>query len=77
MVKLRLEQLKLVCIHPQNDSYPVFTAKAESIEFDYSMFRDHDTYSGHLGRFKLLDNTRYPNTLSPKANYPKGSKNYS
>lgn len=74
VVKIFLEKLKLVCIHPQNDSYPIFTAKAENIDCEYAMFRDHDTYSGHLGSFKLLDNTRYPNTLPPRVNYPRGSK---
>ena len=77
VVKILLEKLKLVCIHPQNDSYPIFTAKADQIECEYAMFRDHDTYSGHLGNFKLQDNTRYPNTLSPRVNYPRGSKTHS
>lgn len=77
VVKVVLEQLKLVCIHPQNDSYPIFTAKASGIECDYEMHRDHDTYSGHLENFKILDNTRYPNTLSPLQTYPSGSKVHS
>ena len=41
------------------------------------MHRDHDNYTGHLQNFKVLDNTRYPNTLATHETYEMGSKVHS
>ena len=68
-MKLEVQKIKLVCIHSQNNTYPVFTAKAKNFNFNFIMQADHDIYQIKLGCFKLLDNTRYPNTLSPLKNY--------
>ena len=73
MIRVAVQKIKIVCIHPQNDSYPIFTAKANGMYMDFNMHQDHDHYTGSLGNFKVCDNTSYPYTLDPTVNYPKGS----
>lgn len=65
-VNVRVEKVSMTAIHPQNDSYPVFTAHVERLQFEFSMLQDHDLYRIRLGNFRLLDNTNYPNTLDPR-----------
>ena len=37
------------------------------------MYADHDIYEAQLDVFKIFDNTRYPNTLTPNKIYEKES----
>lgn len=64
-VKLSVRKIKIVCIHPQNDSMPVFTQKFDGLKACYSSFQDHDTVEGQIQNFRILDNTNYPRTLDP------------
>jgi hypothetical protein len=45
-VKLYVEKIKIVCIHPQNDSFPVFTKKIDKMRINYDSYQDHDTFAG-------------------------------
>ena len=65
-VKVSIEQLKLVCIHPQNHTYPLFTAKADRFVLRINMHHDHDVYAGSLGDFRVFDNTLWPRTIDPR-----------
>jgi hypothetical protein len=37
-VKITVKKIKIVCIHPQNDSMPVFTQKFDGLKACYSSF---------------------------------------
>ena len=36
-IRVAVQKLKIVAIHPQNNSYPVFTAKANGMHLDFTM----------------------------------------
>lgn len=59
-----------MCLHPQNDSYPIFSAVSENFTYDYNMLFDHDTHQLTMQTLELLDHTLYPNTLDPTMQYP-------
>ena len=73
-VKLYVEKIKIVCIHPQNDSFPVFTKKIDKLKINYDSYQDHDIFDGQIGNFRVLDNTNYPRTLDPYQNYDNNEK---
>ena len=73
-VKLFVEKIKIVCIHPQNDSFPVFTKKFDKLRINYDSYQDHDTFVGQIGNFRVLDNTSYPRTLNPYHCYESSEK---
>jgi hypothetical protein len=68
-VHLSMEEVSLVALHAQNDSYPVFSLQVEQWDLDYRELHDHDEFSIKLGAFRLFDTTNYPNTLDPKRSY--------
>lgn len=35
-VKMQVDKIKIVCIHPQNDSFPVFTKKIDGLKMNYN-----------------------------------------
>jgi len=41
-VNVSMQKVKFVCIHPQNDSMPVFTMKFEGLKMNYHSLVDHD-----------------------------------
>lgn len=45
-VKVTIDKIDIVCIHPQNDSYPIFTKKIDKMELMYDSFFDHDVFDG-------------------------------
>lgn len=73
-VKMHVEKIKFVCIHPQNDSFPVFTKKFDQLRIAYDSYQDHDSFEGQIGNFRVLDNTNYPRTLDPYKNYGSSDK---
>jgi hypothetical protein len=73
-VRMHVEKIKIVCIHPQNDSFPVFTKKFDQLKITYNSFQDHDSFEGQMGNFRVLDNTNYPRTLDPFKNYSNSDK---
>lgn len=68
-VHLSVEEVSLVALHAQNDSYPVFSLQVEQWDMDYRELHDHDEFSIKLGAFRLCDTTNYPNTLDPRRSY--------
>jgi len=64
-VKVSMQKMKFVCIHPQNDSLPVFTLKFDGLKMNYHSHVDHDLIDGQLTNFLIYDNTSYPNTMDP------------
>ena len=68
-VIVEIESLKVMCLHPQNDTYPIFSAIANNFTYDYKMFFDHDTHHLIMRTLEVLDHTQYPNTLDPKKTY--------
>ena len=62
-VKVSIEKIDIVCIHPQNDSYPIITKKIDKMELLYDSMFDHDVFNGNIGNFRVFDNTNYPRTL--------------
>jgi hypothetical protein len=45
-VKMQVDKIKIVCIHPQNDSFPVFTKKIDMLKMNYNSHQDHDLLEG-------------------------------
>ena len=45
-VKMQVDKIKIVCIHPQNDSFPVFTKKIDMLKMNYNSHQDHDSLEG-------------------------------
>ena len=58
-----------MCMHPSNDSYPIFSANGDVVRFDYKMFFDHDTHHLSIQTLEILDHTQYPHTLDPSKVY--------
>ena len=73
-VSVVVEKVKLVAIHPQNNSYPIVTAKVNTLTFTYNMLQDHDEMGLNMGNFRVFDNTNYPRTHDPSVTYPYGQR---
>lgn len=56
-VFVKIDSLKLMCLHPQNDSYPIFSAISDNFSFDYKMHFDHDTHHLVMQTLEILDHT--------------------
>lgn len=68
-VNARLDSLKVVLIHPINETYPISSLMLEKFLLDYDMCFDHDSYNGSIGEFKIYDHTNFPLTLDPRKTY--------
>ena len=68
-INISFQTLKLMCLHPQNDSYPIFSANLAAFSIDIDKFFDHDTYGITIKTLELVDHTEYPNTLDPENVY--------
>ena len=68
-IVVKCESLNIVCMHPQNDSYPIFTAHADGMSHEMDMKFDHDDHVLKLASFKLDDHSNYPKTLDPTIVY--------
>ena len=55
---------------------PVFTIKVDCMKINYLSYVDHDNLSGHIGNFRIFDNTNYPKTLDPSKQYSTQDKTY-
>jgi hypothetical protein len=61
--------LKAVFIHPQNNSYPLFTLEVQDIGMSYKKRCDCDQINAKLKNLLVFDNTNYPQTLDPLVQY--------
>ncbi|CDW90143.1 vacuolar protein sorting-associated protein vps13 [Stylonychia lemnae] len=68
-VKAKLDLLKIVLIHPINQTYPIATISLGKFDINYHMCYDHDIYKGKFDEFKIYDHTNFPLTLDPRKNY--------
>ena len=68
-ILVKIDSLQIRCLHPQNDTYPIFSACSDNFSFDYSMMFDHDEHSLVMQTLEVLDHTQYPNTLDPTVEY--------
>ena len=68
-VIVTIEKIDIVCIHPQNDSYPIITKKIDQMQMTYDSLFDHDVFDGNIGNFRIFDNTNYPKTLDPHRSF--------
>jgi hypothetical protein len=69
LIEVTLARMKSVFVHPQNNSYPIFTLEVQRISMDYRKRCDCDQINARLSNFLIYDNTNYPNTLDPFALY--------
>ena len=56
----------MTCIHPQNDTYPVFTLTLSSMKTDYRMCFCHDLVKLSISKLEIDDHTNYPKTVDPR-----------
>lgn len=68
-VNTRLDHLKIVLIHPINETYPISSLILGRFMLDYDMSFDHDSYKGSFGEFKIYDHTNFPLTLDPRKTF--------
>jgi hypothetical protein len=60
----------MVCVHPNNDTYPVFSIKLNDMQVKYMSKFDHDEVDVQMGNLQIIDHTCYPQTLDPSKQYP-------
>ena len=68
-IVVKIESLNMICMHPQNDSYPIFSLHADGMSHDMDMKFDHDDHVLKIVNFRLDDNSNYPRTLDPTVIY--------
>ena len=68
-VNIKLAQLKAVFIHPDNNTYPIFSIVVQETGVDYWKKCDHDQINLRVSNLQVFDNTCYPNTLNPSQQY--------
>lgn len=75
-VNINLAYLESVFIHPDNNSYPIFSIKVEETNVDYWKKCDHDQINLKVKNLQIFDNTSYPQTLDPVQRYTAESEVY-
>ena len=68
-VNIKLAYLKAVFIHPDNNSYPIFSIIVQETGVDYWKKCDHDQINLRVCNLQVFDNTCYPDTLNPSEQY--------
>ncbi len=68
-VDLQLAFLQLICIHPQNTSYPIFSVDLKNLGLEYTKKCDCDQIKLTVTNLQIIDTTNYPATLNPERNY--------
>ena len=65
-VHVKVAYLKSVFVHPDNNTYPIFSIVVKETGVDYWKKCDHDRIHLQVQNLQVFDNTHYPNTLDPK-----------
>ena len=47
-VRVSVDKIKLVCIHPQNFTYAFITGRVDNFNLEFNMHQDHDSFKGSL-----------------------------
>lgn len=76
-VEAEVQSLTLVAMHPQNDTYPIFSAQIDLFRFNFNMHFDHDVHEILMHSIAISDHTCYPKTLDPATRYSAADKMHS
>ena len=68
-VNVSLAYMKAVFIHPDNNTYPIFSATVKQTSVKYMKKYDHDQVNIKIKNVQVFDTTRYPFTLDPAVKY--------
>lgn len=63
--------MKVVFIHPENHTYPIFSVELQNLRQSYLKTCDHEVVTVAVKNLQIFDNTSYPATLSPFTKYGK------
>jgi len=69
-VSVRLAYLKAIFIHPENNTYPIFSIIVQKTVVNYAKKVDHDEINLVVQNLQVFDQTKYPETLDPFIEYP-------
>ena len=74
-LKVKLAYLEAFAIHPDNNSYPLFSIRVGPTEVDFWSKCDHDQISLRVKNLQVFDNTNYfEGTLDPQVEYSKADQ---
>ena len=76
-VRIELAYFKAVFIHPDNNTYPIFSIEVQKTGVDYWKKCDHDQINLNVKNLQVFDNTHYPETLNPRDEYTSESELHS
>lgn len=68
-VKVTLAYLKALFMHPDNNTYPIFSIIVQQTMVDYWKKCDHDEMKLLVKNLQVFDNTSYPDTFDPFVQY--------
>lgn len=68
-VNVRLAYLKAIFIHPENNTYPIFSAIVQKTDVNYAKKVDHSEVNLVVQNVQVFDKTSYPTTLDPTTIY--------
>ena len=55
-VNCKIGKFSMQCIHPQNQSLPIFNFKISKLQALYTTYCDHSIIDGSMGNFRIMDN---------------------
>lgn len=73
-LKVKLAYFKVVFIHPNNNTYPIFSVIVRELMVDVLSKCDHAKMLLVIKNFQIMDRTAYPSTLDPETHYDKDTK---
>ena len=74
-VKISLASVEAFFIHPDNNTYPIFSIKVGKTDVDYWKKSDHDQIMLKVKNLEVFDNTNYfVKTLDPETQYGKSAE---
>ena len=66
---MKLAYIEAIAIHPDNNTYPIFSLNVQETSVDYMKKCDYSQIDVKIQNVQLFDNTQYPNTLDPSLQY--------
>ena len=66
---MQLAYFKSIFIHPDNETYPIFSIQVKKTEVDFFKKCDYSQINVNVQNLQLFDTTCYPDTLSPRKEY--------
>lgn len=68
-LNVSLASLRIVFIHPDNHSYPIFSLNMKKMDLQYLKCYDHEKVGMTVGNLQIFDCMNYPHTLNPETVY--------